>query len=323
MNKIKLKQIEDIQLDDVTMPNVLNITKDVGEISLNGAAYKTISKTVTEVIEGQEVTRDKTAWELFNEMFSARKIPAVVQPTIKVTPVYDSGLSKDIEIGTTVIPKAKITTTAGSYQLAGTTQPSTGVTWSGITVTLAGDSSETKDVTNIGETISFDSCKITKVLSATTQGTHSNSTTNGLDNFGQDAPEAKITSATKNSSIDLFVPYRSWFIGTVNRIVTSTNLPTSDEARALTIKGKPSKTRVEYTNKVSGVGTLIVAVPVSANINLKAIKLPAQSDAEVPFDNIGTVDINGANNYAAASYKVWAYSSEALSNGTRYSFIFN
>ena len=133
MNKIKGKQIESVDLDQVLMESDLVVTSAVGAITSadfdSGKTYKTISR-----FKADGVT-PKTIQELLQEIFTKDNNPTVTNPSVSLSTKYTSkagsttlvdnaNLTADVyrEVGEQVVFNPTVTFNAGSYQFG----PATG-----------------------------------------------------------------------------------------------------------------------------------------------------------------------------------------------------
>ena len=133
MNKIKGKQIESVDLDQVLMESDLVVTSAVGAITSadfdSGKTYKTISR-----FKADGVT-PKTIQELLQEIFTKDNNPTVTAPSVSLSTKYTSkagsttlvdkaSLTADVyrEVGEQVVFAPTVTFNPGSYQFG----PATG-----------------------------------------------------------------------------------------------------------------------------------------------------------------------------------------------------
>lgn len=308
MNKIKVKQIEEISTSDVVLSNELKVTDAVGAI-----------KNDTQDSQGHTIASDgyyaipkgTTMNNFLTEVFSKDKYPTKTDPSITITTN-----AIEVEIGT--IRSIPITSKSnpGSY----TYGPATGVVFNkDAKYELLGGIAKIENE-DVDKVITFPDIHCIGNIDGYVTASH----TQGAipkTRLGNPYPSERIQAASKSVQKRLVNIYRGVFIGTLEELVRDVSDLDSAKIRTLNIN-KPVAGRTEYTNTVSGTGTLIIAIDNTSPLNVTGVKLTNQSDADVEVPKLsGTVNVAGANNYSPTAYKVWAYSSEALTKGTKYGII--
>lgn len=241
----------------------------------------------------------KNLKEVWETIFVKEKNPTSnTAPYVTIT----ANNNKAYEVGTTVTPTYTATLNPGKYQYG----PDTGITASAWSV-VAKDGSTTvatKD-TNSG---SFDAIEVGDSTSyiITATATH-NEGAIPVTNRGNAYEAAKFAAGTKSKSSAAITGFRRAFWG------YSADFLTQDDITSAIIRGLQNKSdaavKVGSTfdvKYVAGTKTVIIAYPatiadMSSCLDMGAMQTPIQKAHDF------TVDVEGANGYAATSYKVWLY----------------
>lgn len=339
MQKIKGKQIESVGLDQALMPDKLKVTKSVGEITIPaGQNYVEISKTVTETIGGETVTRDKTAWELISEMFQKDNRPVVTQPSI--TKDSQSPTESWVECGTSVTPTLKCIFNPGEYPFGssdGSYDDPTATTPLFSNVTPSGRMLNGSTPIDTNPTIAADN-KMTfasrrlqdnDVIKLEGSFTFGQSTNIPLTQLGNTSSEDRIAAGSVTlTAVNSAKAYRKIFYG---MSTLAANLPiTSAVIRALshstTNPYTASATLTSFNaNEISNPTCIIIAIP-NAYItsSRKGVKKVEQTnglvtDITADFTKLsGTVNVNDANGENPVAYKIWISRPAAITSTNVY-----
>lgn len=287
---------------NVYFNNDFVFTENVGTVKIPSTGSKEVS------------AKGKNVQEFLTGLFAASRNPDVTLPS---TTLSWDGTAGPYEVGSTVTPKYKTTFNKGLYEFG----PDTGVTatyaisdTNGKTATAASGSMPAftvEDSTNY---------YITSVVTHTDGAVPKN-------NVGADVPHLAIDATTLGSkSIGPMKGYRKSFIGADN----GTGPLTSDLIRSLvclkvdahgtTYNGFNYDGKKEYEVKAGDDTTrFIIAVPMSnkraglSSAFITTSMMAPAIDEYVKTEN--AVDVEGANDYTAASYKVWIYQPASITPG--------
>ncbi len=262
--------------ENVFFDKDLMTTTAIGNISLeNGQA--TISAA------------GKNLKQVFETIFVQEDEPDVTQPSVSIT----ASKNKAYEVGTKVTPTYEGSYSAGSYQYG----PNTGVTASEWKAT------DSNKVEKTGQSGSFDELTVTDTISYTikVQATMSDGAM-PKTNIGNDYADGQIKSSVKTATSGAITGYRNTFYGTL----TEKDTLTSDIIRGLT------KSNAAYTNgktfKITiPVGCLRVVFAYPATLrDVTSVLDKNDSNANIVTGfTKSTLDVEGANDYEAISYKVY------------------
>lgn len=337
MGKIQGKQIESITMNQATMPDSLKVTTDVGEVKIpDGQTFIAISQKHAD-------GRDKTAWELLNELFSKDNDPVITQPSVTIaTNAYTN--KGYIESGKTVTDiTMTLTFNKGLYPFGSFINGELD-----ITKTTPEYDSTTVDFNfkNGNDTI-----KIDNLYKSGFKGTipslvindgdvikmagvvlYSDSTNIPASQLGSIRESLKIVSGGKSSDFKTIVTsYRPIFYGGVT--VDNVN-----QITASIIRGLPQQTTAPY-NKATTLPTLkvsntpnakgvVIAIPTreitSSRTGIKIsggvfsiIGLRTDVTANFVKSNttISVPDFRGEN---AIPYTIWSYFPASLGNDNQY-----
>ena len=269
--------------ENVFFPEDLTTTAAIGNITLtNGqATIKAAGKSLTEV---------------WTSIFVKEK-----NPTSNTTPYVTltaNQCGKVYEVGETVTPTYTASFNAGKYQYG----PATGIaveSWS-VTDTNGGSSTSNSgsfDAFEVGEDTEY---------TITATATHTAGAI-PVTNTGNDYATAQFKAGSKSKTSDTIKGYRKAFWGYSASLLSKEDITSAvirglqNSSDAAVITG--SKFDVSF---VAGSKSVIIAYPatvadMSTVIDTGAMNTPIQKAHDF------TVDVEGANGYAAASYKVWIY----------------
>lgn len=140
-----------------------------------------------------------------------------------------------------------------------------------------------------------------------------------VTNLGNAYPEGKITagSASKDSNKSL-LGVRHMFYGVVKAADFALD---STHIRSLSHEAAAKKTISTFT---AGEGALKVVVACPAGYNVTKVTLPSAMGADATADFVkqsGTVQVEGAEGYAAAAYSVWVFEPASIPSTQSYSIV--
>ena len=323
MNKIKGKQIESVDLDQVLMESDLVVTSAVGAITSadfdSGKTYKTISR-----FKADGVT-PKTIQELLQEIFTKDNNPTVTNPSVSLSTKYTSkagsttlvdnaNLTADVyrEVGEQVVFNPTVTFNAGSYQFG----PATGC--SGTTSSkMLNKGAATNIAPSTGKILEDGD-----YLQVSANATYTAGATPKTQ-LGNNATALAIAAGTTPSVTSKKVTaYRKYFYGGSN-----TSEITSAVIRKLTGSTAPASTilrSAENDNSPSHIITVqdgdkcvIVAAPKDAVKTLRATQPDSLNAVIGSFAKKDGISVEGANGAEAVAYDVWVWQPAELPAGMR------
>lgn len=259
--------------------------------------------TIKDLPNGQATlaANGKNLKEVLATLFAKEQNPITTQPSVSLT----ANTMKAYEVGTKVTPSYTATFNAGSYSYG----PSTGVAVTAWSVTDT-DSNELTTATGSFPELTVGDSTNYKITATATYGDGVAPKTN----LGNEYTAGKIVAGTKSKDSASITGYRSFFYGVVKTATLD-----SVVVRGLTNGGayNASKTFNITVNGDDGVG-IVVAVPAdSTRAGLKEVLLTTSMNADITADYaVSTaVDVEGANSYAAKSYKIYFYQPAKLATG--------
>lgn len=283
---IAISASDEISALDEEIGSEIKVTQAVGALATN----KTFDAT----------TKLK---DILKQMLQKEMEPTVTQPSVSLT----FASAKAYEVGTKITPSYSAKLNAGSYSYG----PATGITATSWSVSATGVKNPITTATG-----SFPEITVTEDMNykVTAVATHE-AGADPVTNLGNPADASKkIAAGTKSATSGSITGFRSFFYGT-----KTTGLDSYDSAavRALTngnAKAEPNK----KFNITIPAGTKQVVIAVPAARSLKSVINVGLSRGEVADTFVAsTVDVEGANGYTAAPYKVYVFnSSTALDNNT-------
>ena len=233
--------------------------------------------------------------DILKQMLQKEMQPTVTQPSVSLT----FASAKAYEVGTKITPSYSAKLNAGSYSYG----PATGITATSWSVSATGVKNPITTATG-----SFPEITVTEDMNykVTAVATHE-AGADPVTNLGNPADASKkIAAGTKSATSGLITGFRSFFYGT-----KTTGLDSYDSAavRLLTngnAKAEPNK----KFNITIPAGTKQVVIAVPAARSLKSVINVGLSRGEVADTFVAsTVDVEGANGYTAAPYKVYVFNS--------------
>ena len=284
---IAISASDEISALDEEIGSEIKVTQAVGALATN----KTFDAT----------TKLK---DILKQMLQKEMQPTVTQPSVSLT----FASAKAYEVGTKITPSYSAKLNAGSYSYG----PATGITATSWSVSATGV--ETPLTTATG---SFPEITVTEGMNykVTAVATHE-AGADPVTNLGNPADASKkITAGTKSATSGSITGFRSFFYGT-----KTTGLDSYDSAavRALTngnAKAEPNK----QFNITIPAGTKQVVIAVPAARSLKSVINVGLSRGEVADTFVAsTVDVEGANGYTAAPYKVYVFNSSTALDANTY-----
>lgn len=284
---IAISASDEISALDEEIGSEIKVTQAVGALATN----KTFDAT----------TKLK---DILKQMLQKEMQPTVTQPSVSLT----FASAKAYEVGTKITPSYSAKLNAGSYSYG----PATGITATSWSVSATGV--ETPLTTATG---SFPEITVTEGMNykVTAVATHE-AGADPVTNLGNPADASKkIAAGTKSATSGSITGFRSFFYGT-----KTTGLDSYDSAavRALTngnAKAEPNK----QFNITIPAGTKQVVIAVPAARSLKSVINVGLSRGEVADTFVAsTVDVEGANGYTAAPYKVYVFNSSTALDANTY-----
>lgn len=268
---------ENYNAENVYFAEDLLTTSAVGNIKLtNGQA--TIA------------AKGKNLKEVFATIFVKEANPTVTQPSVSVT-LNGAG---DLEVGTTFTPNYTATLSAGSYQYG----PATGVTASSWAV------SDTDSHAANSNTGSFDAFTVGDDTRYTVSATATyEDGAVPVTNTGNPYVAGQIKAGSKSGTSKAVTGHRKAFYG------TTTN---KDELTSATIRALAGKSSAALKNgstfdvKVPvGAMRVVIAYPATIRDMTSALDVNGMSAESVTSFKMTQIDVEGANGYTAAAYKVY------------------
>ena len=284
---IAISASDEISALDEEIGSEIKVTQAVGALATN----KTFDAT----------TKLK---DILKQMLQKEMQPTVTQPSVSLT----FASAKAYEVGTKITPSYSAKLNAGSYSYG----PATGITATSWSVSATGV--ETPLTTATG---SFPEITVTEGMNykVTAVATHE-AGADPVTNLGNPADASKkIAAGTKSATSGSITSFRSFFYGT-----KTTGLDSYDSAavRVLTngnAKAEPNK----QFNITIPAGTKQVVIAVPAARSLKSVINVGLSRGEVADTFVAsTVDVEGANGYTAAPYKVYVFNSSTALDANTY-----
>lgn len=240
---------------------------------------------------GDKVSTDMTAENIVKKLLMKQVPPTYTQPSVSIS--NNGGSSAGAyEIGSTVTPKLRATFTKNDAGDLTSIQFKKAGTDVGDAAT-ASPADYTEAAFNLSSAISY-SATVSYGEGAIKK-----------DNLGDDYPTGHIEAGSKNTSNFTFTPYRQgYFCG----YTVDTATLTSDGIRNLQQNkgGAYSAGTVKVTVK-AGAKRVVIAAPL-ANKGMTKVLNESALNADVTSTFVkSTVDVEGANNYEAATYNVWTF----------------
>lgn len=240
---------------------------------------------------GDKVSTDMTAENIVKKLLMKQVPPTYTQPSVSIS--NNGGSSAGAyEIGSTVTTKLRATFTKNDAGDLTSIQFKKAGTDVGDAAT-ASPADYTEAAFNLSSAVSY-SATVSYGEGAIKK-----------DNLGDDYPTGHIEAGSKNTNNFTFTPYRQgYFCG----YTVDTATLTSDGIRNLQQNkgGAYSAGTVKLTVR-AGAKRVVIAVPL-ANKGMTKVLNESALNADVTSTFVkSTVDVEGANNYEAATYNVWTF----------------
>lgn len=268
--------VDELEADKVVFPDGLTTTYEIGNVKLQNGM-------------GTLIKPGGTLADFFN-VFIDEKNPTTTQPSVSLT----FSQAKAYEVGTKVTPSYSASLKAGSYSYG----PATGVVASSWEVIdTAGHSATTASG-------SFNEFQVVDDISykITAKATHGEGPI-PVTNTGNEYPDGKIAAGTKSATSGAVTGYRKSFYGTT----TDKNTLDSDTIRSLAGKSTSALTNgSSFTIDIPiGAMRVVIAYPDTLR-DVTSIKDVNGLNADITSSFVKqTLNVEGANNYTAISYKVY------------------
>jgi hypothetical protein len=290
---------------EITIPDAVD-SLDAEKVLFSDDLTTTVAIGNITLSKGQATipAKGKNLKQVWDTIFVKEKNPTTTQPSVTLT--FDQ--AKAYEVGTKITPSYTATFNAGSYSYG----PATGVTVSKWTVT------DTRSKTSSKSSGSFAELQITDDVSykITAKAEHTAGAT-PLTNTGNEYSSGKIAAGTKSKTSGAATGYRNSFYGTLE----NKNSLTSSVIRGLNKSGEALANGSSFTVAVP-IGALRVVIAYPATLQ----DVTSIQDENSAYFNIAanfklqTINVNGANDYTAISYKVYTLDF-ANANDTANNFI--
>lgn len=323
MNKIKGKQIESVDLDQVLMESDLVVTSAVGAITSadfdSGKTYKTISR-----FKSDGVT-PKTIQELLQEIFTKDNNPTVTNPSVSLAVKYTAkagsstlvdaaNLSADVyrEVGEQIVFAPTVTFNAGSYQYG----PATGCSGT-VASKMLNKGADSGVAPTTGKVLADgDYLQVSGNASYTAGATPKTQ-------LGSNATGLAIAAGTTPSVTSKRVSaYRKYFYGSCAtfdkssasiRKLTGSTAPVSSVLRSAENDNSPT----HIVTTASGDKFVVVAAPKGTVKTMRATQPDSLNAVIGSFVKSSDATVQGANGATAADYDVWVWQPDVLPAGTR------
>ncbi len=274
---VEVPEIEQLDAEKVVFSEDLLTTTAIGNIKLqNGQA--------TIPAAGKNL---KQVWEA---IFVQEKNPAITQPSVQLT----FSQAKAYEVGTVLTPEYSAKLSPGSYSYG----PATGVTADAWEVTdteenTASEASGTFPELTVGDDTSY------KITAKASYGAG----TIPLTNTGNEYAAGQIKAGSKTATSGAITGYRNTFYGTME----AKDAVTSDVIRGLAGKSDAALSNGSTFDVPVPEGALRVVIAYPATLrDISSIKDVNGMSAEISSSfTPQTVQVEGANGFAAIDYKVY------------------
>lgn len=270
--------------NDIRLSEQFTITQDFGYYKLDGAASKkvgSVGQSLHQFLQGAFAAEDTTIF--------------ATSPSCGISMSGGSA-----EIGSTITPSASWSTGAGTYKwgtysngAANYSNKTTGITYSTGAITIDKSSFVISGSTTV--TASGDA-----VRSAVTNYPCSNLGSDLTEDLAAEYKEEKTLSKTKTAT---FTCYRCGFYGTLE---TKAGDIDSDLVRSLGTKttSAPAAGNSWTLSIPTGAIRVVFAYPATLRDVTSVVDAATKYDVKTSFTKY-TVDVEGADGYTAASYKVY------------------
>ena len=275
--------MEDVNAENVYFKKDLVTTSAIGNITLtNGQA------TIP--------ARGKNLKQVFDAIFVKAKDPSVTQPSVNIS-LAGAGAK---EVGSEFTPSYTVSFNAGRYEFG----PATGVT-----ATYAVSDTQQHNATT--PTGSFEKFTVQENTNYKVSVTASHTKgANPKNNIGEDKANLAIQAGNKTANSATVTGFRGWFQGYYNgeQAIADASAINSTQLRAFGVRNGSFETTVN-TNKMK---QMFFAAPKGV---VKSIKVANAVNGAPQTVNKASVQVNGANNYAAAEYDLFYVSNAVAESG--------
>lgn len=242
--------------------------------------------------------------DILKQMLQQEMQPTVTQPSVSLT----FASAKAYEVGTKITPSYSAKLNAGSYSYG----PATGITATSWSVSAIGVENPITTATG-----SFPEITVTEDMNykVTAVATHE-AGADPVTNLGNPADASKkIAAGTKSATSGSITGFRSFFYGT-----KTTGLDSYDSAAVRALANGNAKAEPDKKFNITiPAGTKQVVIAVPAARSLKSVTNVGLSRGEVADTFVAsTVDVEGANGYTAAPYKVYVFNSSTALDANTY-----
>lgn len=247
--------------------------------------------------------RGKNVEQVLSSLMAQEVNPSKSNPAVSFSSTTGLGT---FEIGTTKDLTYNVALSAGGY----TYGPATGITAQTWEVSCTGVSEKLTSSLGTFENV---------VAEATAKKITAKATYNDgaipVTNLGNPYPDGQIKagSASKDSSALLGVRYMFWGPMTTDGTI--------DSAAVRALGNKKATATGTLATFGAGAGAVKVVVAVPSDKKITKVLMPSALNADVTalfVKQSSTVQVNGANNYAAAAYNVYVYQPASIDAGETY-----
>ena len=250
--------------------------------------------------------KGKNVEQVLSTLMAQKQNPSKSNPSVSFS--NQSGFGT-FEIGTKKNLTYTAALSAGSY----TYGPPTGITAQSWEVSCTGVADKKTTATGTFENI---------VAEATAKKITAKATYNEgaipVTNLGDPYPAGKIVAGSASKDSDNLIGVRHMFYGVVKSADFALD---SAHIRGLKHEAAAKKTISTFT---AGDGALKVVVACPAGYNVTKVTLPSAMGADATADFVkqgGTVQVEGAEGYAAAAYNVWVFEPASIPSTQSYSIV--
>lgn len=246
----------------------------------------------------------KSVEEFMASILAKEENPSKTNPTVSFS---SQGGFGTYEIGTKKNLSYTASLSAGSY----TYGPATGIAAQSWSVSCTGVADAKTSATGVFENVVAEATEKTITATATY-----NEGAVPKTNLGNKYPAGKIAAGSASKTSNKFVGVRYMFWGPVTTDIELNSV----NIRALGHKEASASETLGTFGAGAGAKKVIVAVPAGKKITKVLMPSALNADVTALFVKRGTqVDVEGAENYAAAKYDVYVYQPASIDAGETYS----
>ena len=250
--------------------------------------------------------KGKNVEQVLSSLMAQEANPSKSNPAVSFSSTDGLGT---FEIGT----KKNLTYTAALSAGGYTYGPATGITAQTWEVSCTGVANKLATATGTFENV---------VAEATAKKITAKATYNDgaipVTNLGNQYPDGQIKAGTASKDSGNLIGVRHMFYGVVKSADFALD---SAHIRGLKHEAAAKKTISTFT---AGDGALKVVVACPAGYNVTKVTLPSAMGADATADFVkqgGTVQVEGAEGYAAAAYNVWVFEPASIPSTQSYSIV--